>query len=265
MKCFYWNLRGLANSPTKLALKNLLVKFKPDLCIIAEPWMSVSHLSQRWLHNRNLKVFAVNNRNNLNPNLWCLCASHLSPIIFSIDDQQVSFQVDLGGKTFGISAVYASTCYLKRRHLWHAISSIQTHYPIPWSCIGDFNSILGAHEQKSFSTPNRLPMSDFQNWSDSHNLIHLPTRGSNYTWTNGRKGRNNIQRRLDRVIVNQDWINACSSSSVCTLTKLRSDHHPLLFEFSIQDIQFASPFKFMRCGLSMLTASTLSHKAGTIM
>lgn len=73
MKCvLYWNLRGLANSPTKLALKNLLVKFKPGLCFIAEPWMSVSHLSQRWLHNLNPKVFAVNTRNNLNPNLWCL-------------------------------------------------------------------------------------------------------------------------------------------------------------------------------------------------
>jgi len=68
MKCFYWNLRGLDNSPTKLALKNLLVKYKPDLCIIVESWMFVSHVSQRWLHNRNLKVFAVNDRNNLNPN-----------------------------------------------------------------------------------------------------------------------------------------------------------------------------------------------------
>lgn len=246
MKCFFWNLRGLANHPTKLALKNLIVKHKPDFCIIAEPWMSVVNLSQRWLHHLNLKIFAVNTRNNLLPNLWCLCASHLSPTILSLDDQQVSFQFDLEGKAFGVTAVYAATCYLRRRELWSAITNIQNQHLIPWSCIGDFNAILGAHEQRSTSSPNIIPMTDFQNWSDSNNLIHLPTRGSEFTWTNGRKGRNNIQRRLDIVIVNTDWINSCSSTSVRTLTKLRSDHYPLLFEFSNHDIQFASNFKFMK-------------------
>jgi len=98
-------------------------------------YLYVSHLSQRWLHNLNLKVFAVNSRNNLTPNLWCLCASNLSPIILSIDDQQVSFQVDLGGKTFGISVVYASTCYIKRRQIWHAISSLQTQHHVGTKCV----------------------------------------------------------------------------------------------------------------------------------
>ena len=37
MKCIYWNLRGIANSPTKMALKNLIIANKPDLIFIAEP------------------------------------------------------------------------------------------------------------------------------------------------------------------------------------------------------------------------------------
>jgi len=141
---------------------------------------------------------------------------------------------------------YLKSLYIKRRSLWSAISNLHSQYDISWSCIGDFNTILGTHEQRSHYSPNRSAIEDFQQWSDSNNLIHLNTRGASYTWSNGRKGRFNIQRRLDRVVVNHNWINSCLSSNVCTLTKLRSDHYPLLFEFHNQNINYTSSFKFMK-------------------
>jgi hypothetical protein len=146
--------------------------------------------------------------------------------------------------------VYASTCYIKRRNPWSVLSNIQNQYNLPWSCIGDFNTVLGSHEHKGIHEPARLPMNDFQHWSDSNNLIHLHTKGAAYTWSNGRRGRNKTQKRLDRVIVNHDWINACQTINVCTLTKLRSDHFPLLFEFQTQTAQFSSSFKFMKMWIS---------------
>jgi len=250
MKCFYWNLRGLSNYPTKLALKKLLVKFKPELCFTSEPMMPINNLSPRWLHNLGVKVCAVNNRGSLLPNLWCLYSSQLSPTIINIDDQQFSIQVDLEGKSFGVTTLYASNCYIKRRQLWSAISHIQNHHKMPSSCIGDFNTILGSHEHKGIHEPARLHMTEFQQWSDLNNLVHLHTRGVSFTWSNGRRGRNNTQKRLDRVLVNQDWINVCQSSSVSTLTKLRSDHYSLLFEFQTQSSQFTSSFKFMKMWIS---------------
>lgn len=246
MKCFYWNLRGLANSPTKLALKKLLVKHKPDICFLAEPWMHISNFSQRWLNNLGLKVFVVNDRNTLIPNLWCLCKNNLYPTLLNTNDQSISITFDVAGKIFGVTAVYASTCYIKRRSLWAAITHLQSQHDIPWSCIGDFNAILGSHEQRSQYSPSRVAMEEFQQWSDYNNLIHLHTRGASYTWSNGRKGRYNIQRRLDRVIVNHKWITAASTSNVSTLTKLRSDHYPLLFQFNNQNIQHNSTFKFLK-------------------
>ncbi|KAK2444140.1 hypothetical protein QL285_015193 [Trifolium repens] len=147
---------------------------------------------------------------------------------------------------FGFTAVYASTYYLSRRSLWTNITSIQTQHPIPWCCIGDFNTILGAQEHKGSTTPARTPMLDFQDWSDSNNLLHLPTQRAFYTWSNGRRGRHATLKRLDRAICNIDWINACSTVKVSTLTKLRSDHFPILLEFKNQDIHVASNFKFMK-------------------
>jgi len=106
--------KSKVSSPTKLALKKLLIKFKPDVCFISEPWMHISNLSPRWLHNLGLKVFCVNDRNTLLPNLWCLCSTQLSPTLLNVDDQQISIQLDVSGKLFGITGVYASNCYVKR-------------------------------------------------------------------------------------------------------------------------------------------------------
>jgi hypothetical protein len=93
-------------------------------------------------------------------------------------------------------------------------------------------------------------MVDFHQWSDSNNLVQLHTKGATYTWSNGRRGRNNTKKRLDRVIVNQDWINACQSINVCTLIKLRSDHFPILFDFQTQSCQFSFSFKFLKMWIS---------------
>jgi len=105
MKCVFWNIRGLANNPSRLALKKLINSNKPDLCFIAEPWMEVSKLSARWLSRLNLKIFCVNIRDNLQPNLWCLCSTTLNPSLIFVDDQHISLKVEVDGKTFGISAI----------------------------------------------------------------------------------------------------------------------------------------------------------------
>ena len=45
---------------------------------------------------------------------------------------------------------------------------------------------------------------------------------------------------------NQEWFNSCNLVSCSTLTKIKSDHFPLLFEFKNEDIQFVSQFKFLK-------------------
>lgn len=109
------------------------------------------------------------------------------------------------------------------------------------------NSNIGSHEQHNGSfSPARPPMMDFQNWTNQNELIHLPTRGASFTWDNGRMGRRHTNRRLDRSVCNQKWLDFCSSISCSTLTKTGSDHYPLLQEFKADNNQFSSSFKFLK-------------------
>jgi len=54
---------------------------------------------------------------------------------------------------------------------------LQSQHVLPRCFIGDFNSNLGAHEHRGNFNPTRLPTEEFQSWTDSNNLIHLPSRG----------------------------------------------------------------------------------------
>jgi hypothetical protein len=236
----------MANSPTRLALKALISHYKPDIVLLSEPWMDFVDLPRRWLVNLNLKLFAMNTRHNSLPNIWCLCRLDLFPTVLATHAQHVTFSVNINDKPVALSAIYASTNYLTRRNLWESLNNLQSQHVMPWCFIGYFNVILGAHEHRGRFSPAKLPMEEFQSWTDSFNLLHLPTRGAVYTWNNGRGGNRHTEKRLDRVVCNQSWLDFCNISSVSTLTKHKSDHYPLLLDFQVTTIPFASNFKFMR-------------------
>jgi hypothetical protein len=203
-------------------------------------------LPSSWLAKQGLKIFAVNNRVNLLPNLWCICLLHINPTVLYLDDQQVAFSIKENDKDFCFSAVYASTSFLKRRTLWQKLRELQIQFDLPWCFFGDFKSILGAHEHRGRHCPARPPIEDFQRWTDSNDLVHLPTRGASFTWSNRRGGRHHTERRLDRVVCNHKWLDLCTSVSCHTLIKNISDHFPLLLVFKTNSVGFASSFKFLK-------------------
>ena len=154
MKCIYWNIRGFANVPSRLALKNLIVNNKPDFVFISEPWMHIEDIPRNWFSRLNLKLFALNTRDNLLPNLQCLCNTNLNPNILHIDDQSVSFSLSDNGKLFAISVVYASTSCYRRRLLWNTLNTLQTQHSLPWNFIGDFMLEQGCFSSHLLSFDN---------------------------------------------------------------------------------------------------------------
>lgn len=92
-------------------------------------------------------------------------------------------------------------------------------------------------------------MEEFFNWSYLNNLFHIPTRGVQFTWTNGRRGARITERRLDRAICNQLWLDSCVSLAVTSLTRHKSDHFPILLDSKTTSTQTATPFRFMKMWL----------------
>ncbi|XP_019432511.1 PREDICTED: uncharacterized protein LOC109339510 [Lupinus angustifolius] len=119
----------------------------------------------------------------------------------------------------------------------------------PWCLIGDFNAVMGAYECRGPSLPNRTSCNEFKSFFDENLLINIPTIGAIYTWTNRRLGAANTERRLDRAICNDDWINNWSQVSCCSLPRLASDHHPLLLNLANDTSIRPSSFRFHKIWL----------------
>jgi hypothetical protein len=100
-------------------------------------------------------------------------------------------------------------------------------------------------------------MEEFKSWTNRNALVHLPTNGAEYTWNNGTGINRCTERRLDRAITNQIWLDSCHTLSVSALTKHHSDHYPLLLDVQVNNIPFASQFKFMRMWVSHPNCSTI--------
>lgn len=92
----------------------------------------------------------------------------------------------------------------------------------------------------------RPPMIKFRTWIHNFNLLHLKTKGAKFTWTNVGNWSRHSERRLDRSICNQDWLDMCSSIYFSTMIKTRYDHYPLLLDFNTFDSSFSTNIKFIK-------------------
>lgn len=95
MKWIFWNIRGIVNNSSRLALKRLIFVNKLDMVMIVEPWVDFSSFLKRWLKNLNLKMFAMNYRQSLLPNLWCLYKVELNLIVLMRDDQHINSKLKI--------------------------------------------------------------------------------------------------------------------------------------------------------------------------
>ncbi|XP_019423314.1 PREDICTED: uncharacterized protein LOC109332721 [Lupinus angustifolius] len=235
---------GFGNLKTRLVLKTFCMDHKPDLVFLSEPLIPSEALSPLYWYGMNLKLFVKNDRHPQLPNIWGICRIDLFPLVIANSRQQISISVSDQDSTCHICVVYAHTHYIHRRVLWAEIRDIMAAIPGLWCCIGDFNVIFGANEHRGPVVPPRLPSEEFKSFFDGSNLIHLLTRGAQLTWTNKRRGNALTEKRLDRCLCNADWLASWNEIFCCTLTRISSDHYPLLFSFSSSSISRIYAFRF---------------------
>ncbi|XP_019435946.1 PREDICTED: uncharacterized protein LOC109342412 [Lupinus angustifolius] len=236
--------KGFGNQKTKIYLKNLCLSNKPDFVMIAEPKIPNLRVSDRYWKELNLMLLVVNDRGEDLPSLWVLCNPDLAPSVLVKADQHIALSMLVNNKIIYICAIYAQTNHILRRSLWFHVQKLIADLPGPWCCIGDFNVVLGAHECRSLRLPARTPCAEFQAFIDHAGLMSLPTSGAQYTWSNRRIGSASTEKRLDRALINEDWLNSFNNTTCSTLPRLVSDHHS---NYQVQPRQ--SSFKFHKMWL----------------
>ncbi|KAG7581859.1 Reverse transcriptase zinc-binding domain [Arabidopsis suecica] len=111
--------------------------------------------------------------------------------------------------------------------------------------LGDFNQIVFANEHYSV-LPHDLPLSGMSEFHDclvSNELQDMPSRGTLYTWSNNQPD-DPVLRKLDRVLINEQWSSTYPDSLAVFDPPGDSDHSPILVNSSSLIGKSGKSFKY---------------------
>ncbi|WMV24639.1 hypothetical protein MTR67_018024 [Solanum verrucosum] len=159
--------------------------------------------------------------------------------------QQVTIKFRINNRHYIISVVYARCNTMERLELWDELEGIVNRELFPWVIGGDFNVILNEEEKLGGLPFTQNEAIDFASFISSCALTEVQTIGSKYTWWNGRIEVECIFKRLDRILVNQDFLEEFPSSEVHHLIRQGSDHAPLHLICKSAEEIMVKPFRFL--------------------
>ena len=172
-----------------------------------------------------------------------------SPFVCSIvgnSDQHISIHVQsmLLSSPIIMSFVHAKCSVEERRELWCNLLSDKP-ISLPWCIGGDFNVILAPHE-KSGGRPFAIAEGlDFMSFMEEAGVFDIGFSGPSFTWSNNRRGRARISKRLDRFLINGECLDISDKISVIHLARHPSDHSPLKISFTTESDNRPRPFRFL--------------------
>ena len=74
--------------------------------------------------------------------------------------------------------------------------------------------------------------------------INVGFAGNPFTWSNNRKGLENIKEMLDRGLASPSWVHVHPDFSLIHLPTLNSNHNPISLNTNTTSCYLPSPFRF---------------------
>ncbi|XP_020271932.1 uncharacterized protein LOC109847098 [Asparagus officinalis] len=224
-----YHLSFLALLETKLKLSNVqAIAKKID---INWQWFSNANNSDK------ARVMILWDPNIFDVHIICFSAQHISCAVKSLD----------GRLNCIISSVYGYNHADARKLLWNELSQIQQNLGnLPWLLCGDFNAMISDDEKLGGTALTEADTYDFNQFIDTCQLSHLKTIGCFFTWNNKQDAATRVLSRLDRALVNDQWINTYNSSQAEFLLPSFSDHSPALVTIFEDQVHGKKPFRFFK-------------------
>ncbi|KAL8456316.1 hypothetical protein ACS0TY_034507 [Phlomoides rotata] len=130
--------------------------------------------------------------------------------------------------------VYAPCTAAEKEQLWDVIKIIVEQNEEVRTCVvGDFNSIREVHEK--VGKRGEVDQRDIRRFSEfisSSKLMELQLNGRKFTWY---KTDGSCKSKLDRMMVNEEWMWKWPDLSLRSLGRSFSDHCPLVLKHAVVD------------------------------
>ncbi|XP_074283695.1 uncharacterized protein LOC141608231 [Silene latifolia] len=146
-----------------------------------------------------------------------------------MSSQQITVRVNelSSGDTFLFTAVYGSNDDEERKERWVDLMHIKDGCNVPWCLCGDFNNMLDFHE-KIGRPVLWADIADFRACVEYCEVVDVKGQGAFFTWNNKHEPNSRVFSRIDRCLVNADWMRRYSECYAYFLPEGLFDHNPCI-------------------------------------
>ncbi|KAL0367274.1 UNVERIFIED_CONTAM: hypothetical protein Sradi_3617500 [Sesamum radiatum] len=128
-----------------------------------------------------------------------------------------------------MSVIYGDCDIIPMRELWAGLISLSEDIADdPWCILVDFNVIWDTSEVRGRMADSTNAMAEFRDCITTMALVHLPFTGCLFSWHNCSQGSRSLWKCLDRVLVNEAWLDKWPRSQYISALPSTSDHSPLI-------------------------------------
>ncbi|XP_062086443.1 uncharacterized protein LOC133792553 [Humulus lupulus] len=129
------------------------------------------------------------------------------------DPQLVHCRIKVSGQQefFFATVVYGSNSMGERKLLWDKLASIGQLKSL-WIIFGDFNAMFSYQDRIGGRQVLAKDIADAQDWLALGQVEKLKCEGAPYSWTNKQEAGDRIFSKLDRVFINDLWLDVFPKS-----------------------------------------------------
>ncbi|XP_074300776.1 uncharacterized protein LOC141632097 [Silene latifolia] len=173
------------------------------------------------------------------------------PVLFEVDILDVAIQCihtkvfdKARRKGFYFTVVYGMNSLGDREPLWQSIKSYHLQLNSPWLLCGDFNAIMERNERIGGAEITNAELRPMAEAIRDCQLTDMKARGAFYTWNNKQGSDSLIYSRIDRVFINEEWLEQYPDSFAHFLPEGLFDHCPGLVHFEEERQRRGNSFKY---------------------
>lgn len=234
IKVTSWNIRGLSTSDKQKEVKKIIIEEKLQLCAILETHIKYSKVKRigdkvfgNWDYvtnaednNKGCRIMVGWDQNKMDA--WLITKKRQSMLLLVETACQKT--------RFFCTIVYASNSGIERRQLWKEIEAYkQVTDGNSWVILGDFNVTLEVNEHSNGSSMHSTDMMEFKRCVEKVEIEDLLSSGFQYTWTKSLRNPNcKTLKKLERVMVNENFLDTFRTAHSVFLPYIISDHSPAI-------------------------------------
>ncbi|XP_074314795.1 uncharacterized protein LOC141650879 [Silene latifolia] len=225
-----WNVRGMNKLTKQLEIKRFLYNNNVGLFGLVEHKIKdldcskvLNNLGQHWNGVSNIQCHP-GGRIIL---IWieqCFTVN-----IIAMSDQLISANVKevSSGNEFMFTVVYGSNDEEERLTLWNDLKHIKDSWGGPWCICGDFNNLLDFNERLGRPV-HWSDITEFRECVDYCEVVDIKAQGAFFTWNNKQESGSRVYSRLDRFMINGDWLQLYPEAYTYFLPEGLFDDNPCL-------------------------------------